>query len=191
MTEIVFILDRSGSMCGREEEAIKGFNEFVRKQREVPGEARITTILFDDQYDVIDAHADIRFVGELTSREYYPRGFTALLDAIGRAINETKGFISIQPEWLRPDQVIFVITTDGQENSSKEYTSAAVKQMITEQEGQGWKFIFLAEDLNQVEQARAMGIQYATYTNDITSYAAFSFINDAVTSCRTTTVSNS
>ena len=137
LTELVFILDRSGSMGGLESDTIGGFNAMLKKQQAEPGEARLTTVLFDDRYEVLHDRLDLRAVTPITEKEYFVRGSTALLDAIGKTIRK---IVDVQrhtaPDY-RADKVLFVITTAGMENASRKYTAARVKSII-EKEKEEW-----------------------------------------------------
>ena len=168
LTEMVFILDRSGSMSGLEDETIGGYNSLIEKQRKEPGEARVTTVLFDNDYELLHDCADVRDLPPLTDKEYYPRGSTALLDAVGRTINAVGRRLSETPEEERPEQVIVVITTDGYENSSREFSKRIVKEMIRhQQEKYSWTFIFLGANIDAVGEAESLGISAGfsrTYT---------------------------
>ena len=169
LSELVFILDRSGSMSGLEKDTIGGFNSLIEKQRKEDGTADVTLVLFDSEYDVIYDHVDIKDVAELTSKEYFPRGTTALLDAVGTTINRIGERLSNTPEEERPEQVIIVITTDGYENASKEFTRQQVKDMIEHQQSKySWTFMFLGANMDAVGEAQSLGIdtQFSkTYTN--------------------------
>jgi len=157
LAEIVFILDRSGSMQGLEDDTIGGFNGFVQKQAEI-GPTLLTTVLFDDKYEIL--HNGVNATGVvLTSGEYFTRGTTALLDAIGKTINDVGIRLNDTPEEQRPGKVIFVITTDGQENASREFSYAQIKQMITHQgEKYNWEFIFLGANIDVAEEGGRLGI---------------------------------
>lgn len=158
-TELVFILDRSGSMAGLESDTIGGFNSMLKKQRDVPGECFITTVLFDHDYELLHNHIDLRGVSPMTEREYFVRGSTALLDAVGSTINKVISGQRNTAEVQQAEKVIFVIITDGQENSSREYPPAKIRQLIEEQKGHyGWEFIFLGANLDAVSTARDLGI---------------------------------
>jgi hypothetical protein len=157
LTEIIFILDRSGSMAGLESDTIGGFNGFVKKQAEA-GETSLTTVLFDDQYEIL--HNGIN-AGDvvLTNNEYFTRGSTALLDAVGKTINDVGRRLNDTPEASRPGKVIFVITTDGLENASREFSYHEVKKMITHQsEKYGWEFIFMGANIDVVKEGNKLGI---------------------------------
>lgn len=168
LVEMVFILDRSGSMAGFEADTIGGFNSLIEKQKEEPGEAYVTTVLFDDKYELLHDHVNIKDVPELTIKEYRPRGMTALLDAVGRTINSIGERLANTPEDERPSQVMIMITTDGYENASKEFKLDQVRQMIQhQQEKYSWLFMFLGADMNAVNEAKKIGIDTAyakTYT---------------------------
>jgi uncharacterized protein YegL len=159
ITEIVFILDRSGSMGGLESDTIGGYNSFLKKQQEQPGEARITTVLFDSEYELLHDRLDLRAVSSITEREYYVRGSTALLDAIGKTINKIGNAQKHTAEDYCADKVLFVITTDGMENASREFEYAKVKSMIEHQKSRySWEFIFLGANIDAVETAGRFGI---------------------------------
>ena len=158
LTEIVFILDRSGSMSGLEYDTIGGFNGFIKKQAET-GQTSLTTILFDDKYEILYNGIDARNA-LLTEAEYFTRGSTALLDAVGKTINDVGRRLGETPECLRPGKVIFVITTDGMENASQEYSYDKVKKMITHQtEKYKWEFIFMGANIDVVNEGKRLGIK--------------------------------
>ena len=157
LTEIVFILDRSGSMAGLENDTIGGFNGFVKKQAE-NGQTSLTTVLFDDKYEILHNGIDADNV-ILTNEEYFTRGSTALLDAIGKTINNVGGRLNETPEDSRPCKVIFVITTDGLENASMEFSYKEIKKMITHQsEKYAWEFIFIGANIDVVQEGSKLGI---------------------------------
>jgi uncharacterized protein with von Willebrand factor type A (vWA) domain len=158
LTEIVFILDRSGSMSGLENDTIGGFNGFVKRQAEA-GQTSLTTVLFDDQYEIIHNGIDAGNI-VLTSKEYFTRGSTALLDAVGKTINDAGKRLNETPEALRPGKVIVVITTDGLENASREFSYEKVKGMITHQtEKYGWEIIFLGANIDVAKEGDKLGIR--------------------------------
>jgi len=159
MTEIAFILDRSGSMQSMTESAIAGFNQFVKEQREAEGQARLTLILFDDQYEVSCASVPIAEVVELDTTTFVPRGSTALLDAIGRTVDELGARLADMLKVDRPDQVVVAILTDGWENSSVAETWESVHRRIRHQtDVYGWEFLFLGANQDAIATASQIGI---------------------------------
>ncbi len=159
-TEIVYILDRSGSMGGLELDTIGGFNSMIKKQRETGENAYVSTILFDDVTEVLHNRVDIREVRDITTDEYYVRGCTALLDAVGGAIKHTVNKHRNAPKDKRPEKTIFVITTDGMENASRKYSYAQIKKMIQhEQKKYGWQFIFIGANIDSYAEAQRFGIK--------------------------------
>jgi uncharacterized protein YegL len=158
LTEIIFLLDRSGSMGGLETDTIGGFNSFIEKQRQLEGETIVTAVLFDNRYEILWNGIDANKV-ELTDKEYYVRGSTALLDAVGKTILDVGYRLSKIDDSERPGKVIFVITTDGLENSSREFTYQKVKELIKhQQEKYNWEFIFLGANIDAAEEAGSIGI---------------------------------
>ena len=158
LTELVFILDKSGSMAGLERDTIGGFNSMLDKQKQEAGECRITTVLFDNHYQLLHDRIDIRAVSPMTEREYQVGGSTALLDAVGRTIHKLAGVQKNTAEEYRAGNVMFVIITDGEENSSREYSAGKVKAMIEEEKKYGWEFVFLGANIDAVETAGRFGI---------------------------------
>lgn len=159
LTELVFILDRSGSMSGLEGDTIGGFNAMITKQKKTKGEAYVSTVLFDDERVVIHDRVDIQNIEPMTEEQYYVRGCTALLDAIGEAIHHIGNVHKYAREEDRPEHTLFVITTDGMENASRIYTAEQVKQKIEHQRVKyGWEFIFLGANIDAVETAKHIGI---------------------------------
>ncbi len=166
MTEIVFILDRSGSMSGLEADTIGGFNSMLEKQRREDGEAYISTVLFDTGVDVIHDRLSIRDVPKLTDKEYCVGGCTALLDAVGGAINHIGNIHKYARKEDVPDKTLFIITTDGLENSSRRYTYEKVRSMIERQkERYGWEFLFLGANIDAVAEAARFGIDGSRAAN--------------------------
>lgn len=161
LTEIVFILDRSGSMEHLTTETIGGFNSLIERQKaDKEGEALITTVLFDDQYEILHNHLPLKKVHRLTKKDYYARGCTALLDAIGKTIDSIGERLSATPEDKRPGKVLFIITTDGYENASQTYTKSKIKEMITHQQDvYNWQFTFLGANIDAVGEADSLGIR--------------------------------
>lgn len=159
LTEIVFILDRSGSMSGLETDTIGGFNSMIEKQKKADGDAMISTVLFDNESEVIHDRVNVKDIPPMTDKEYSVRGCTALLDAIGGAIHHIGNIHKYaRPEDV-PEHTLFVITTDGMENASHHYTSDKVKQMIEKEESKyGWEFLFLGANIDAVETAKHFGI---------------------------------
>ena len=188
LTEIIFIIDKSGSMQTLADDTIGGFNGFVESQRELDGEAYLTTVLFSTDRRKLHDHIDIREVPAMDKRQYVAGGMTAMLDAIGETINEVQTRIDNTPIESRPDNILCVITTDGLENSSHTYNKSTVQRMIEHQtKGHGWQFIFLGANMDAVEEAAQIGIDMAaTYTADsIGTKAVYDSINCAATSYRT------
>ena len=170
LTEIVFVLDRSGSMSGLEKDTIGGFNSMIEKQRKEEGEALVSTVLFDHLTEVIMDRVPIKEVEPLTEDDYIPRGTTALIDALGGAIHHIGNVHKYARDEDRPEHTLFVITTDGMENASHHYSSDDVKRMIKRQtELYGWEFLFLGANIDAVETARSYGIDEmhaASYVSD-------------------------
>ncbi|HYK73482.1 MAG TPA: vWA domain-containing protein [Pseudoneobacillus sp.] len=158
VTEIIFLLDRSGSMAGLESDTIGGFNSFVNRQCQQEGVTLLTAVLFDDNYEVLWNGLDANKV-KLSEKEYYVRGCTALLDAVGKTILNVGHRLSNTIEEQRPDKVIFVITTDGMENASREFTYQKVKELIQhQQEKYNWEFIFMGANIDAAKEAENIGI---------------------------------
>lgn len=159
LTELVFILDRSGSMAGLEADTIGGFNAMIDKQRAEEGEAYVSTVLFDNESVVIHDRVPLDKVPKLTNRDYYVRGCTALLDAVGGAIHHIGNVHKYAREEDRPEKTLFVITTDGMENASRRYTYDKVKAQISRQkEKYGWEFLFLGANIDAAREAARFGI---------------------------------
>lgn len=193
LTEIVFILDESGSMSHLTDDTIGGYNSFVEEQKKQSGEAYLTTVLFDDRYIVLHDHVNIHEVPELTWREYKPLGLTALFDAIGRTINSVGERLANTPEEERPSHVIFVITTDGYENASHEYTKEKVKEMIEHQQSKySWEFMFLGAGIDAYGEAASIGLggahamSVASSADGINNmFTSVTYATNAVRSCAT------
>ena len=188
LTEMVFILDRSGSMSGLERDTIGGYNSMLERQQKETGEARVTTILFDDRYEILHDRIALPEVSPMTENEYYVRGNTALLDAVGRTIAKVGAELDRMPEEERAEHVIVVITTDGMENSSQEFSEQKVRKMIEHQkEKYGWEFIFLGANIDAIATAERYGIgkeRAANYNADgvgtMLNYAVLSNVMSCV-----------
>ena len=188
LTEVVFILDRSGSMSGLEDDTIGGFNSILKKQREEDGDANVTTILFDDEIEMLHKRVNIKEIKNITSNDYYVRGCTALLDAIGYSINFMINVAKNKNE-EKAKNVLFIITTDGHENASREYSYEKVKKMITYQkEKYNWKFLFLGANIAAISTAKNFGIskEFASnYVSDeVGTKLTYEVMNDAISGCR-------
>ncbi|MGP4108117.1 vWA domain-containing protein [Virgibacillus sp. L01] len=158
VTEIIFLLDRSGSMAGLESDTIGGFNAFTGKQCQLEGETILTSVLFDDKYEVLWNGVDANSI-RLTENEYYVRGTTALLDAVGKTILDVGYRLSRTREEQHPDNVIVVITTDGMENASREFSYKKVKELIKHQQDKyKWEFIFMGANIDAAKEANNIGI---------------------------------
>ena len=190
LTEMVFILDRSGSMSGLESDTIGGYNAMLAKQQKEPGEAVITTVLFDDQYELLHDRINLRGVAPVTDKEYFVRGNTALLDAVGKTINKIGNAQKRTVEPERAEHVVVVITTDGKENASREFNEENVRRMIEHQRSKyGWEFIFLGANIDAVATAARYGIgrdRAANYNADAEGTALnYSVISETVSRVRT------
>ena len=189
MTELVFILDRSGSMAGLEKDTIGGFNAMLEKQRKEPGDAVVSTVLFDTRVEVIHDRVALADVPDLTDREYYVRGCTALLDAVGGAIHHIGNVHKYARREDVPEKTLFIITTDGMENASRRYTYDKVRRMIEhEKEKYGWEFLFLGANIDAAAEAKRFGIDAsmaANYHCDEEGTALnYEVISEAITSVR-------
>jgi len=189
LTELVFILDRSGSMGGLEKDTIGGYNSMLEKQKREEGSVHITTVLFDNRIEMLHDRMPIDAVEPLTEKEYFVRGSTALLDAVGSTIERLNKIQNALPKDERAEKVIFVITTDGFENSSREFTYPRVKQLIESQQKElKWEFIFLGANMDAVSEAGKLGIsadRSATFVNDSVGIATnYQAVSEAVSSMR-------
>ena len=189
LTELVFILDRSGSMAGLEDDTIGGFNAMIEKQKLEPGEAYVSTVLFDNRSEVIHDRLKLDRVPALTRKEYYVRGCTALLDAVGRAIHHIGNIHKYAREEDRPQRTLFVITTDGMENASRRYDYDRGKAMIERQRQKyGWEFLFLGANIDAAKEAARFGIgaeHAANYHADAQGTAViYEAVSEAVCSFR-------
>lgn len=193
LTELVFILDKSGSMAGLEEDTIGGFNAMLAKQQKQAGQAVVTTVLFDDKYEVLHDRINIDGIRPITENEYFVGGCTALLDAVGKTISKIGNVQKYTSDDQRAAKVLFVITTDGMENASCEYSYDRIKLMIERQKAKyGWEFIFLGANIDAVAAAAKFGInddRAANYHADsqgtIQNYESLSFAVSELRSSRT------
>ncbi len=191
LTELVFILDRSGSMHSMQEEAIGGFNAFLEDQKKVPGEANMTLVLFDHDYNLIHNGKDLNDVESLCSDTYSPRGTTALLDAIGRTVDDVGKRLAETPEEERPSKILVAVLTDGLENASKDYKKAKINEMITHQRDEyKWEFIFLGANQDAIAEGSSLGVsKICSMTYDATKAgmkSSLSRMSGAATSYRMT-----
>ena len=161
-THIVFVLDRSGSMASVADDAVGGFNQFLKEQKNAPGQATMTFAQFDHEFDMLYNFVPISQVPELNEKSFEPRGMTRLLDAVGRTIVTVGKYLADMSEYKRPSKVVFAILTDGHENDSREYNRAKVFEMIKHQESKyNWQFAYLSSDMNAVLDAQSYGIPMA------------------------------
>ena len=188
LTELVFILDRSGSMAGLETDTIGGFNAMLAKQRKEPGEAFVSTVLFDNETEVIHDRAPLDQVEDLTQEQYYVRGCTALLDAVGGAIRHIGNVHRYARKEDVPEKTLFIITTDGMENASHRYTYPQVRKMIQEKQQHGWEFLFLGANIDAAAEASRFGIgqdRAANYCCDAKGTALnYTVISEAISQFR-------
>ena len=189
MTELVFILDRSGSMAGLEKDTIGGFNSMLDKQRNEVGEAVVSTVLFDNETEVIHDRVPVEKVPKLTVKEYYVRGCTALLDAVGGAINHIGNVHKYARKEDVPERTLFIITTDGMENASRRYNYEKVRKMIERQkEKYGWEFLFLGANIDAAAEAGKFGIDESMSANyhcdSVGTALNFEVIGEAISSVR-------
>ena len=189
LTEMVFILDKSGSMAGLEQDTIGGFNGMIARQKKTEGEALVSTVLFSDDSTVIHDRVDLRGIEPLTDRQYFVGGCTALIDAIGGAIHPIANVHKYAREEDRPEHPIFVLPPDGMENASRRYTSDQVKAMVRRQKEQyGWEFLFLGANIDAVETAAHFGIgadRAVTFHNDAEGQALnYAEVSEAVRQVR-------
>ena len=157
-TELVFILDRSGSMAGLESDTVGGFNSMIGKQKQTEGECFVTTVLFDDRIETLHDRLRLGEVGELTEKDYFVRGSTALIDAIGTTVRHISDIHKYARKEDVPQNTMFIITTDGLENASRIYSSGEVKKMIEDKKKNGWEFLFIGANIDAVETAADFGI---------------------------------
>jgi uncharacterized protein YegL len=189
VTELVFILDRSGSMAGLEADTIGGFNAMLAKQQKAEGEAIVTTVLFDHQYELLHDRINVKGISPMTDEDYEVRGTTALLDAIGFTIQKIVNVQKKTNEEERAEKVLFVITTDGMENASHEFTADKIKKMVQHQkEKYGWEFLFLGANIDAVTTAARFGIEedFAVdyHADEVGMQLNYEAVNEAVSSLR-------
>lgn len=189
LTELVFIMDKSGSMSGLETDTIGGFNSMIEKQQKEEGKALVSTVLFSNDSKVIHDRVDISAIEKLTLKDYQIGGCTALVDAIGDAIHHIKNVHKYIREEDRPEHTMFVITTDGMENASRKYSSDDVKRMIEcEKEEYDWEFIFMGANIDAVETAKSFGIREEQAVNYVADEQGVKYssmmVCDAVTTVR-------
>lgn len=189
LTEIVFILDRSGSMSGLEKDTIGGFNAMIEKQKKAEGEALISTVLFNHESEVIHDRVGVQTIQSMTDKDYMAGGCTALLDAIGQAIHHIGNVHKYARDEDVPEHTIFVITTDGMENASQRYSGNKVKEMIERQKGKhGWEFLFLGANIDAVETARGFGITQDRTVNyhadSVGTQLNYQVVSDAICAVR-------
>ena len=166
LTEIVYILDRSGSMSGLEADTIGGFNSMMEKQKKTGEEALVSTVLFDDECEVLHDRVPLDKIEKMTDEQYYVRGCTALLDAIGGAIHHIGNVHKYAREEDRPAKTIFVITTDGMENASRQYTYDKIQRMVKKQQKKyGWEFIFIGANIDSFAEAQRLGVKKSRAVN--------------------------
>jgi hypothetical protein len=194
-TQIVSIIDSSGSMDWFKYDAIGGYNSFISEQKKIPGTAKVTTILFNNGYKVFEEDVSLKKAKKLNSRSYVPRGTTALLDAIGRTINDLNHKFSHTLKENLPDKVIVSILTDGQENSSTKFCKSCINEMITHQRNQhNWEFIFLAANQDAIAEATSLGISpkfaFNYESTGIGTRNAFTTCSSAMGSLRSDTTDN-
>ncbi len=189
LTELVFILDRSGSMAGLQNDTIGGYNAMLDRQRSEPGRALVSTVLFDDRYELLHDRLPLDRVPPITSRDYFARGTTALLDAIGRTVLFIDSAHERMAPEVRPAKTLFVITTDGQENASTEFNLQRIRALIEKKKSRyGWKFLFLGANIDAVDTAQSFGISAAhavdCFADSLGSRAQYEAIGEAVSAVR-------
>lgn len=189
LCELVFILDRSGSMSGVESDTIGGYNSMLEKQRQETGEALVTTVLFDDSYELLHDRINIKGIKNITDKDYFVRGTTALLDAIGKTILKIENAHNHTTEDERPEKTLFIITTDGLENASSEFSGEKVRKMIEARKAAGWEFIFLGANIDAVKVGKNFGINENECVNyhadSVGTSSLYSSVSVAISHIRT------
>ena len=180
LTEVVFILDKSGSMSGREDDVIGGFNSTLKKQKKQKGECLISTVLFNDTSEVIHDRESISKIRNMTEDDFQTSGCTALIDALGDSIKYIKKVHKVIRKEDVPAHTLFIITTDGYENASHKYTSEEVKKMISKQQEKGWEFIYLAANIDAVETGKAFGFKKENMHNYLSDKLGNEALYDSV-----------
>ena len=185
ITELVLILDRSGSMAGLESDTIGGFNSMIEKQKKLDGKCYVSTVLFDNESEVLHDRIDLADVPKMTDKEYFPRGCTALLDAVGGAIHHIENIHKYARKEDVPEHTLFCITTDGMENASRKYDLKKIRKMIEAKKEIGWEFIFIGANIDAVSAAADIGIsedRAVNYTASACGTASVYDVMSAVTS---------
>ena len=180
ITELVLILDRSGSMAGLESDTIGGFNSMIEKQKKLDGKCYVSTVLFDNESEVLHDRIDLADVPKMTDKEYFPRGCTALLDAVGGAIHHIGNIHKYARKEDVPEHILFCITTDGMENASRKYDLKKVRKMIEAKKEIGWEFIFIGANIDAVSAAADIGISEDRAVNYTASACGTASVYDAM-----------
>ena len=180
ITELVLILDRSGSMAGLESDTIGGFNSMIEKQKKLEGKCYVSTVLFDNESEVLHDRIDLVDVPKMTDKEYFPRGCTALLDAVGGAIHHIENIYKYARKEDVPEHTLFCITTDGMENASRKYDLKKVRKMIEAKKEIGWEFIFIGANIDAVSAAADIGISEDRAVNYTASACGTASVYDAM-----------
>ncbi len=180
ITELVLILDRSGSMAGLESDTIGGFNSMIEKQKKLDGKCFVSTVLFDNESEVLHDRIDLADVPKMTDKEYFPRGCTALLDAVGGAIHHIGNIHKYARKEDVPEHTLFCITTDGMENASRKYDLKKVRKMIEAKKEIGWEFIFIGANIDAVSAAADIGISEDRAVNYTASACGTASVYDAM-----------
>jgi len=180
ITELVLILDRSGSMAGLESDTIGGFNSMIEKQKKLDGKCYVSTVIFDNESEVLHDRIDLGEVPKMTDKEYFPRGCTALLDAVGGAIHHIENIHKYARKEDVPEHTLFCITTDGMENASRKYDLKKVRKMIEAKKELGWEFIFIGANIDAISAAADIGISADRAVNYTASECGTASVYDAM-----------